>query len=91
MQEDKRKFEILNLFLRLLNHTAEKLSLNDQSVDTVVVRGFQNAAYTLLMLLPNYWQLIVRCKTPDCLDGTLTYLPHPNLPEITEFKPSPGS
>lgn len=77
--------------ITLLNHTAEKIPLNDHSVDTVVVREFQSAVYTLLMLLPDYWQPIVRCKTPDCFDGTPTYLPHPNLPEITELKPDwPG-
>jgi hypothetical protein len=39
------------------------------------------------MSLPGYWQPIVRCKTPDCFYGKSTFLPHPNLPEMTELQP----
>jgi hypothetical protein len=44
--------------------------------------------YNFLMPQDGYWQPVVRCKTPDCVDGNPIYLPHPDLPETTEPQPN---
>jgi hypothetical protein len=39
------------------------------------------------MSLLGYWQPIVRCKTANCLHGKPTFLPFPDLPEVTNTRP----
>src|ERR1700674_2995496 len=43
--------------------------------------------YNPHMSLLDYWKPVVRCKSPSCLFGKPTFLPYPNLLEITQDQP----
>src|SRR5947209_7736952 len=69
----------------------ESHSLKSRACDTRAVRHAlapQTAVYNFLVSQDGYWQPIVRCKTPGCVDGNPIYLPHPDLPAATEPQPN---